>query len=666
LPNEKPSISLAKKSLWGIGGFAENLANNAFITLSYPIFSIGMGISPFYVGLATSLSRVIDAIIDPIMGNITDNTKTRWGRRRPWIFIGAILMSITFAAIWWTTKMEKGFTADPHTTGLWHFDSIESGNVKDSGIWQNHGLTSSSTLEYAGKFKKALRFPGDGRVIQIGTPFSGIQNDFTLEMYVKSDLYNPGDVLFSHESSSSQVCLYFPDKKILAFQIHGTDAQNYVLVSKDSLTTGSWNHIAAVCDSHQMQLYVNGKLKAEEEIPADINWGGTGVMTRIGASAGTENPAPGYAGLIDELRISDTARYEENFSLVKSSTWIYLIIIVSLSFIAFTIWVIPYSGLGLEMAVDYSERTQLMIFRVVPSFIVGIAIGSLYKITLMDKIWKGNEVMGAFWVGCIIAVLMLIMGIIPALFCKERYADTKQPKINLFEAFAQTLKDKPFLLLIGSVFFVFVALFFMIPLLTYISLYYVCDGSKQLMGTVGMYTSFVQAGTQILSMFAIGYFSKRYDKKKILIGGLIIGIIGYLSSWFLFTPKSPFMTILPPVIINIGLCACWVLNGSFNADICDYDQLKTGRRREGMFSAVFGFLNKLAIALVTTVSSWVLVKLGFEGEGLNPTAQQLFTLRWTYVVIPVVAMIGAIFCMWWYPLTREKVEEIQAKLKKKA
>lgn len=447
------SLPIMQKFFWGIGGFAENLANNAFLTLAYPIFGVGMGISPFYIGLALSASRIIDAVTDPLMGNITDNTKSRWGRRRPWIFIGSILMSLFFAAIWFTPRME-------------------------SELW----------------------------------------------------------------------------------------------------------------------------------------------------------PA------------------------------VYLIAICSLFYMAFTVWVVPFSGLGLELVVDYNERTQLMIFRVAPSFIVGVAIASLYKITLMEHVWGGDEVVGARYVGIIVAVVMLITAIIPALLCRERFAQTKQEKTNLWPAIILTFKDKPFLLLIGSAFFVFVSLFFMIPLLTYISLYYVCQGNKQLMATIGMYTGFVQATTQILSMFAIGYFAKYFDKKKVLITGLCIGILGYLSSWFLFTPSNPYLTILPPVIINIGLCACWVLNGSFSADICDYDELKTGRRREGMYSAVFGFLSKLAIALVSTVSSWVLVKLGFEGEDLHPTLQQLFTLRRFYIVVPVAAMIAAILCMWKYPLTKEKVKEIQMKL----
>ena len=214
----------------------------------------------------------------------------------------------------------------------------------------------------------------------------------------------------------------------------------------------------------------------------------------------------------------------------------------------------------------------------------------------------------------------------------------------------------------GSVFFVFVGLFFMIPLLGYISLFHVCQGDKELMGTISICTAITQTSTQLLSMVLIGYCAKYFDKKIVLIAGLLIGIFGYASSWFLFTPSVPYLSILPPVIINIGLCHCWVLNGSFNCDICDYDELKNGHRREGMYSAVFSFLSKLAIALVSTVSSWVVAYLGFEGKDIHPTMDAIFTLRAIYIAVPVVAMFLAILCMLWYPLTRERVTEIQEKL----
>ena len=227
----------------------------------------------------------------------------------------------------------------------------------------------------------------------------------------------------------------------------------------------------------------------------------------------------------------------------------------------------------------------------------------------------------------------------------------------------------------------------MLPLLGYITLYHVgYDGlhkvldwswkspfqfqiiekvvtHKELAGMIGAYGAVIQTTTQIITVFVINKVSNYFDKKTVLNAGLIIGIIGYLSSWFLFTPQYPYLAILPPVIINIGLCACWVLIGSFCADICDYDEFKTGKRREGMYSAVTGFLIKLAIAIVTIISSWVLIALGIEGKDPHLSVNQLFTLRWFYIAVPVSAMILAMLFIWKYPLTKLKVAEIQESLK---
>lgn len=92
-------LSLTQKIVYGIGGFVNNLLGAAIGTMSI-ILNLGLGMNPAVVGILMSLSRLVDAIIDPIMGYVTDNTRTRWGRRRPYIFIGAILSGVVFALMW--------------------------------------------------------------------------------------------------------------------------------------------------------------------------------------------------------------------------------------------------------------------------------------------------------------------------------------------------------------------------------------------------------------------------------------------------------------------------------------------------------------------------------------------------------------------------------------
>ncbi|MCM2678371.1 MFS transporter [Echinimonas agarilytica] len=64
------------------------------------VLNLGLGMNPALVGLVSALPRLTDAITDPLVGYISDQTRSRWGRRRPYIFGGAILTGIIFALLW--------------------------------------------------------------------------------------------------------------------------------------------------------------------------------------------------------------------------------------------------------------------------------------------------------------------------------------------------------------------------------------------------------------------------------------------------------------------------------------------------------------------------------------------------------------------------------------
>ena len=93
-------IPFAKKLVYGLGAFVNNTLAAAIGGMLI-ILNLGFGVNPVLVGLASSLPRITDALTDPLMGFISDNTRSRWGRRRPYIFIGAILSGIFYIALWW-------------------------------------------------------------------------------------------------------------------------------------------------------------------------------------------------------------------------------------------------------------------------------------------------------------------------------------------------------------------------------------------------------------------------------------------------------------------------------------------------------------------------------------------------------------------------------------
>lgn len=92
-------ISLAHKIIYGFGAFVNNLLAAAIGGMVI-ILNLGLGMNPALVGLLGALPRLTDAITDPLMGYISDNTHSRWGRRRPYIFVGAIASGIIFALLW--------------------------------------------------------------------------------------------------------------------------------------------------------------------------------------------------------------------------------------------------------------------------------------------------------------------------------------------------------------------------------------------------------------------------------------------------------------------------------------------------------------------------------------------------------------------------------------
>jgi GPH family glycoside/pentoside/hexuronide:cation symporter len=92
-------LPFMQKFAYGLGMLANNLQAAAIGALPI-ILNLGLGMNPILVGWLGSIPRLFDAFIDPIIGHISDNTRTRWGRRRPFIFWGAILSGIIFALMW--------------------------------------------------------------------------------------------------------------------------------------------------------------------------------------------------------------------------------------------------------------------------------------------------------------------------------------------------------------------------------------------------------------------------------------------------------------------------------------------------------------------------------------------------------------------------------------
>jgi len=101
--------TITSKTAWIYGSLAFPIA-----MLGYPLgpyiprlYASEMGISLAMIGLVITSAAIFDAVTDPVMGHFSDKWRTRWGRRRPWIVLGAPLW---LAAVWMLLNPDQGIT----------------------------------------------------------------------------------------------------------------------------------------------------------------------------------------------------------------------------------------------------------------------------------------------------------------------------------------------------------------------------------------------------------------------------------------------------------------------------------------------------------------------------------------------------------------------------
>jgi GPH family glycoside/pentoside/hexuronide:cation symporter len=93
-------VALGEKTALGAGYLPAFLGNAAIQSLAIPFYQMTLHMDPAKLTTVLALPRLWDAVTDPVAGYVSDNLHTKWGRRRPMIFIGAILQAFFFGLIW--------------------------------------------------------------------------------------------------------------------------------------------------------------------------------------------------------------------------------------------------------------------------------------------------------------------------------------------------------------------------------------------------------------------------------------------------------------------------------------------------------------------------------------------------------------------------------------
>nr|WP_321228011.1 MFS transporter [uncultured Psychroserpens sp.] len=423
----------------------------------------------------------------------------------------------------------------------------------------------------------------------------------------------------------------------------------------------------------------------------------------------------------------------------------YFLLMSLLFLIGNTMYATPLVGLGYEMTSDYNERTRLMAFAnivgqiawmLVPWFWVVIADPTVFTLseeamrTIGEMGLTGDELQkttnemlqanGVRKLSVIVGLVCIVLGILPALFCKGIDAGKMEnrKKISLktlsssfkelFDGIKEVSKNKPFMKLCGATFLVFNGFQMVASFSFFIIVFYIYNGDY---GQAGTWPAWFASLTAVITAFMvipiISRMANKWGKRKAFVISTVISIIGYILKWWGFdntlnaqfnetsfgqglnsfvasifetlnpfldsigmswfsidtSQGGPWLMFVPIPLMAFGLGGLFTLMMSMTADVCDLDELENGMpRKEGTFGAIYWWMVKLGQAIALVLGGAILTLVGFDEGAVSQTAESMVKLRIADIAIPAITAAIAIWVMWKYDLDEKKAKEIKEEL----
>ncbi|KAA3658750.1 MAG: MFS transporter [Calditrichaeota bacterium] len=347
-----------------------------------------------------------------------------------------------------------------------------------------------------------------------------------------------------------------------------------------------------------------------------------------------------------------------------------------LFYLFYTVFATPWVALGYEMTPDYHERTRLMAVMNFMGQFAWISLPWFYAFMENDRLFS-DSVEGARFLAIAIGIFVAVVGIMPALFCRERFAaadDEGREKVPLlaglkknvlefFKGLMTTLKRKEFLKLCAGTFFLFNSIMLVGAFSSYITIFYVCGGDTDLGASyIGLYGT-INSFSTLAAIAATTWISAKIGKRRTFMLATSVTMFGSLLKWFCYDPIAQWKVLIPSPFMAVGMGALFTLMGSMIADVCDLDELETGERREGMFGSIYWWMVKLGMALAFAASGYLLNATGFIVDlGGAQTSTTFFWMRLVDVCIPAVACGISIYAVASFKLTEQRSYEIRQEL----
>ncbi len=341
------------------------------------------------------------------------------------------------------------------------------------------------------------------------------------------------------------------------------------------------------------------------------------------------------------------------------------LLIVSLAFyVAHSLFSMPLLGLAIEATDDYHERTQLMGYMQSFGFAFQILSQWLFPLTQLSVF--DNPITGLRWVtgGC--AAIFFVAGLLPVFLCQERHyarVAAHQPNLRLWASLREVRSIRSFTTLLAARFIVSFSYNIVSMLAFYMNAYYVFGGDIK-----GSAVPFGFVGTcyhvaAILGSLAVyPWLTRRLGKKRVFQVAAGILMAGCASKLFLYRPGAPWLQCIVIGANGLSSSGMILMGAAMLGDIADFDEWKTGMRREALFGSLLSWFDKAGMSLGALLGGFVLLWIGFDAKRGAQPASTLEMMKWSYAVVPFVGALLAWLLIRRYDLDESKAQGIKEQL----
>jgi GPH family glycoside/pentoside/hexuronide:cation symporter len=315
---------------------------------------------------------------------------------------------------------------------------------------------------------------------------------------------------------------------------------------------------------------------------------------------------------------------------------------------AFTIVHVGYNSLTPEMTPDYDERSSLNGYRMV--FSISGTLGAIILATVLG--WSITDTRLLY---LILGIGLGIISIIPPLvvfsITRERPSDELPESLPLGEALKQTLGNQPFRMVMGLYLLSWTTASILAAVLVYFANYYLRVPEQ------ANYFVLVAQGSAILFIPVIVKISQRLDKRRAFMLGSLTWVVVLLGISAIHTDQLGLAYLLA-ALAGFGIATAYVVPWSMVPDVVEYDEVRSGQRREGSYYAFASFFQKLATGAALWGMGQALALTGYltpSPSGPLPVQPEaaITAIRVFMGPVPAALLFLAVFFAWKYPITRE-------------